>query len=227
MVSIEGVRIIFKGPGRGHRVELHHGNIAVKRGVGINLGEAEALRISETAGLPVPHVHAVGNSDGDKYIQMDFVPGQTLEQVWEDMSGQEKQDIARQLGHIITTMRSVPPPTQSICSCDDTGIRDSRAYQTTSPAVHDAFAAKLRITHRIVLSHCDLAPRNIIVRDGKVVVLIDWGDAGWYPEHWEYVKFFQRNFPGNDFWCYAAEIFPQLYQDELVDYIALLTWQTP
>lgn len=250
MIPPAGVSIIFKGPGRGNRVELHHDTVAVKRGVGVNVGEAEALRIAGAAGLPVPRVHAVAEFGNDKHIRMDFIPGQTLEQLWKGMDAREKGDIARQLRDIVVAIRSVPPPAQTIGACDGTGIRDSRAYSTyngpvcaderafndylisglnwkTPPAVRDAFAAKLRTTHRIVFSHCDLAPRNIIVRDGKVVALIDWSEAGWYPEYWEYVKFFQRNDPGDDFWCYAAEIFPQLYQDELVDYIALLTWQVP
>ncbi len=34
--------------------------------------------------------------------------------------------------------------------------------------------------------HEDLAPRNILVQDGRITVLLDWGSAGWYPEHMEY-----------------------------------------
>lgn len=42
--------------------------------------------------------------------------------------------------------------------------------------------------YRIVFTHGDPVPRNIIV-DGDVVAgVIDWEQAGWYPEHWEYVK---------------------------------------
>ena len=37
-----------------------------------------------------------------------------------------------------------------------------------------------------VLSHCDLAPRNILVDGGKITGIIDWEFAGWYPEYWEY-----------------------------------------
>lgn len=37
-----------------------------------------------------------------------------------------------------------------------------------------------------VFTHGDLNPCNIIVRDGKVVGIIDWEFAGWYPHYWEY-----------------------------------------
>ena len=29
---------------------------------------------------------------------------------------------------------------------------------------------------------------NILVRGGKIVAILDWGCAGWYPECWEYNK---------------------------------------
>jgi tRNA A-37 threonylcarbamoyl transferase component Bud32 len=42
--------------------------------------------------------------------------------------------------------------------------------------------------HKSVFTHGDIAPRNIIVRDGKVVAILDWELSGFYPEYWEYVK---------------------------------------
>jgi hypothetical protein len=151
-------------------------------------------------------------------------------------------------------MRSIPPPNSFIGACDGTQIRDSRVFDTHTapicrdeeefnryllsalfdeipPALYDALAMRLRKSgrdHRVVLSHCDLAPRNIIINeDGKIAALVDWAEAEWYPEHWEYVKFYQRNDARTDFRHYAADIFPQVYPDELVDYIALLKYQYP
>jgi aminoglycoside phosphotransferase (APT) family kinase protein len=42
----------------------------------------------------------------------------------------------------------------------------------------------------IVLAHADFRPANIIVKKGHVTGIIDWEMAGWYPEHWEFVKAF-------------------------------------
>ena len=70
-------------------------------------------------------------------------------------------------------------------------------------------AVHLRGGHRIVFTHGDLAPRNITVQDGKIVGVVYWEDAGWYPEYWEYVKFFQRSSTSEGDWRdYADEIFP-------------------
>ena len=35
------------------------------------------------------------------------------------------------------------------------------------------------------LTHGDLAPRNILIRDGRIVAIVDWDTFGWYPEFWE------------------------------------------
>ena len=46
--------------------------------------------------------------------------------------------------------------------------------------------------HAIVLTHGDMSPRNIIVQGTKVVALLDWEMAGYYPEYWEYTKALYR-----------------------------------
>ena len=40
----------------------------------------------------------------------------------------------------------------------------------------------------IVFTHGDLDPRNILVENGHVSGIVDWEQAGWYLEYWEYVK---------------------------------------
>jgi|TARA_R110002003_G_scaffold214_40_gene16330 hypothetical protein len=43
----------------------------------------------------------------------------------------------------------------------------------------------------ILLTHGDLRPANIIVTAKgpvKVVAIVDWEQAGWYPDYWEYCK---------------------------------------
>lgn len=44
----------------------------------------------------------------------------------------------------------------------------------------------LRDDHSIVFTHGDLNMLNILVRDGRIVALLDWESAGFYPEYWEY-----------------------------------------
>lgn len=230
------------------KVVLHPDNTVVKSGKRIAMGEAEALRVAVHAGVPAPCVHDMHTtSDGQGRIRMDYVQGQPLDTLWPDMSVDQKKDIARQLREMVEKMRSVPPPPNFIGACDGTEIRDTRLYFTyhsppcrdkeafnefllsslyehTPSLVRVAFSQRLRTNHRIVLSHCNLTPRNILVQDGKINGLVDWEDSGWYPEYWEYVKFFQRT-TDKDWKQYAEDIFPELYHDELVDFIAISKWQ--
>lgn len=39
-----------------------------------------------------------------------------------------------------------------------------------------------------VFTHGDLNPFNILLRDGKIVAIIDWEFSGWYPHYWEYTS---------------------------------------
>lgn len=38
---------------------------------------------------------------------------------------------------------------------------------------------------KLVFTHGDLAGRNLIIKDGKLVGLVDWEWSGWYAEHFE------------------------------------------
>lgn len=42
--------------------------------------------------------------------------------------------------------------------------------------------------YRTCFTHGDVCPRNIIIRNGDIVAIVDWQFAGWYPEYWEYTK---------------------------------------
>ncbi|KAJ4312665.1 hypothetical protein N0V84_009809 [Fusarium piperis] len=230
------------------KVILYPDNTVVKSGKRVAKGEADALRVAADAGIPAPYVHAVHSTpDGQGHIRMGYIQGQQLDKLWPDMSTEQKKDIAHQLREMVERMRSVTPPPHFIGACDGTEIRDTRQYFTyhsppcrdekafnefllsglygqTPPLVREAFSRRLRTDHRIFLSHCDLTPRNILVQDGKIQGLVDWEDSGWYPEYWEYVKFFQRA-ADKDWKQYAVDIFPELYHDELVDFIAISKWQ--
>lgn len=230
------------------KVVLQPDNTVTKSGKRIAVGEAEALKIATQAGIPAPSVHDVHSApDGEGRIRMDYIEGQSLDTLWPGMCAVQRKKLARQLREIVEKMRSVVPPPNLIGACDGTEIRDTRLYFTYhSPPCHDegefnefllsslyehipplvreAFSRRLRTDHRIVLSHCDLTPRNILVKDGSITGLVDWEDSGWYPEYWEYVKFFQRT-ADKDWKQYAEDMFPELYHDELVDYIAMTKWQ--
>lgn len=42
--------------------------------------------------------------------------------------------------------------------------------------------------HKIVFTHGDLHPGNMIIRADGALVLLDWGLAGFWPEYWEFYR---------------------------------------
>jgi aminoglycoside phosphotransferase (APT) family kinase protein len=182
---------------------------------------------------------------------MDYVEGSCLEDVWPDMSIDQRLSIARQLRCILSTMRAAPPATSNLIGGCNGPARDCRYISDytggpfESEAEFNEFILNLgkrtpslvRRTlseslheqngHRIVFTHADLSPRNIIVQDGQIKGLLDWEFAGWYPEYWEYIKFFDRP-AGCDGWYELAEtIFEDLYPRELLTHQAIARWQRP
>ncbi|KAH6692757.1 kinase-like domain-containing protein [Leptodontidium sp. MPI-SDFR-AT-0119] len=65
-----------------------------------------------------------------------------------------------------------------------------------------------------VLTHGDLSSFNILLRDDKVVGIINWETAGWLPYYWEYTMAWYAN-PQNLFWQKEVHNFLDPYEEEL------------
>jgi aminoglycoside phosphotransferase (APT) family kinase protein len=217
-----------------------------KSGPRVRAGEFEALKHAQSLGVPVPIAHQFISEE--QTIYMEHVEGDCLETVWPNMSEDEKKSIAQQLGQAITLMRSSRQNGILIGAIDGLA-RDCRRYgdyvggpfteeesfnafvldlYTQCPqSVREALSSKMRSDHSIRFTHADLSPRNIIVRDGKIQGIVDWEFSGWYPEYWEYVKFFECKTKCKDWKNYAPYIFEEPYGEDLVTQQAILRWQRP
>ncbi|KJX93151.1 phosphotransferase family protein [Zymoseptoria brevis] len=218
-----------------------------KAGTGVRVEESRALQFAHALQLPVPTVHEVKTADRETEILMDFVDGDCLEEAWPAMNAAQKQSVAEQIGRIVAAMREVACD-QPIGALGGPAL-DCRQYSDypggpfaneaefndyvldllsgTPPRVRRTLAEALPVDSRIVFSHCDLVPRNIIVEGDQVRALLDWEYAGWYPEYWEYVKFFDRPTRCKDWKQYADIIFGTHYPKQLLTFQALARWQRP
>lgn len=229
-------------------------NTVIKTGSKIRQqSEVAALRFIAQLGLPTPRVLEVFDGDIFEFeqqsnIRMNYIEGQTLESVWPTMSTQEKRDICLQLRQMLDKMREAEWPATTIGSCDGGPVRDGRLYsvksggpftnqedlnnfildiweQTPQP-MRDALIEHQRSTnYRIVFAHGDLHQNNILVKDGKITGLIDWEQAGWYPEYWDYVKFCTTSATHKDWLDYTKDVFSQTYEQELLFTLALSRFQ--
>lgn len=218
----------------------------MKSGPRVRLEEVEALKYARQIGLPVPSVHEF--SAEKNVILMDFIEGDSLENVWPTLSESEKESLAKQLRQFISSMRSAHQEEIRIGSINGLA-RDCRRYgdytggpftdetafnafilnlypQCPKP-IRDNIMARMSTNHRVRFTHGDLTPRNIIVKDGKIQAIVDWEFAGWYPEHFEYVKFFECKTDCKDWKNFAPHMFEVEYGEELVVQQAILRWQRP
>ncbi|KAK1768748.1 kinase-like domain-containing protein [Phialemonium atrogriseum] len=195
-----------------NRYVVRHGDAITKYttcsdGMGANdhPNEALALRfVKAHTTIPVPEVVS---SDWDR-ITMEYVEGQTLQQAWPVLTPDQRSDIMAQLSGYIAQMRSlggihlgrldgqgvvVPSimtrsggPFGTLTEFHDWLVQPPHRLQAQSMYWHQ-ITTQLGAEYPIVFTHADIAARNIMVRDGRIVALLDWEFAGWYPEYWEYV----------------------------------------
>lgn len=103
------------------------------------------------------------------------------------------------------------------------------------PSVPKAVAAALahqlanRAPAPAILSHGEICPRNIIVDNNRLLHVTGWDCAGWYPEWWDYVKFFEARTSdkNSDWYEYAGEIFAEEFPNELAAYQGIVRCQMP
>ncbi|KAI0889355.1 uncharacterized protein GGS22DRAFT_184933 [Annulohypoxylon maeteangense] len=171
--------------------------------------------------IPVPKAVDIIFEQGDvddpssipgAYILTTRVPGLPIFLCQNVLSDSDLERIAHQLKDYVAQLRDIPRLAKSgtvgtISNTLGEACRDSR-IRGTNPvgpfADEAAFNQVLRFPddparrgHKIVFTHTNLNPRNILIDqtvqlDGSVgwsvTGIIDWEFAGYYPEYWDYTK---------------------------------------
>lgn len=222
-----------------HRKVVRVDNLVVKSGPNLRIHEAQTLRfIAANTTIPVPKVHDLRWEDGNvTAIVMDYVPGKPLEEAWDTMDSNQKLSIAEELHSYISQLRALKG--EYIGAVDrGKAVIGQRASIEGGPFASERefnefiFADLMKAApdllrhyashalmddHEIVFTHGDFAPRNILVDEGgRVTAILDWEYAGWYPEHWEYIKALQHLKPMPDWPEYLARILPPRYEREYI-----------
>lgn len=166
--------------------------------------------------IPIPRLLGALAYDGKIRIFMSYIQGTPVKELWTSLLPEQKSCIRDQVAGIFAELRKVPLPSDYMgCgippTCVDVraGKRHSMPEVRSEAEFNDFLLSEpksgisatyltflkescLRTDHRIVMTHGDLTPRNIIanISDAgvEVVGLVDWECAGAYPEYWEYVK---------------------------------------
>lgn len=182
------------------------------------------VRTKAGSTIAVPKVHRILNiksknvSSGCKCLfVMDFVEGKTVEECWEHMDDSERVDVVNQVATMITLLHSIPVPQLQpgpdgcrTCLAKGLWFADLGAGPFESTEELNAwFNHKLAICKhfkqapetvpsfhfdKLVLTHHDISLRNLILSPDGKVILIDWGDAGIYPEAFDVAALNMRRF---------------------------------
>ncbi len=197
--------------------------------------------ISQHTSIPVPKVICAFTYRGCTYITMERIDGDMLSRGWFNRSAESQTKILSQLSKMIQEVRSLTPPQgQGIANVDGGPLYDGRL---PGPSLWFGPFSNINDFHRhlrrgfkfhpnnepeinklidlhgghwpLVFTHGDLSSLNILVRGDKVVGIIDWETAGWFPAYWEYTTACQVN-PQNYFWRDEIDRFLYPQQVELV-----------
>jgi hypothetical protein len=175
------------------------------------LNEFYALqRVCRETSIPAPKPLDVIPEGENSYLLITRVPGVPLWLCQENFSESERDEIVIQLKDYISQLRALPKnvnPDMAICNTLGGPIQDHRirGADPIGPFPDEAaFRQHLRFSddpgqrgHKIVFTHADLNPRNILVdrvplpdgnSGGRVSGIVDWEGAGYYPEYWDYTK---------------------------------------
>lgn len=171
-------------------------------------------------------------------IVMDFVKGRTVEDCWEDLSQIERKDVVSEVASIINNLHSIPLPkgkdlVPGPVGCQDCIARgrflpDAGAGPFSSTEELQAwYNRRLEITqhfhqappdalpfvfNKYAVTHYDVAPRNLILDSDSKVWLIDWGDAGIYPEGFDFAALNGRKDQAEEFTEMLFKMIPR-YED--------------
>ncbi|KAL4922709.1 kinase-like domain-containing protein [Aspergillus aurantiobrunneus] len=166
--------------------------------------------VSENTAIPVPKGYCSFVRKNRAYIVMERIQGEEVPSAWRKLNESSRKGIYDQLQRMIKELRSLEPPkAQGVSSCVGGSLRDSRIPRSRprsgpfesvnefhlwlrdylQPFEHSTWEMAAKQDGPWpppVFTHGDLDPFNVLIRDGKVVGIIDWEFSGWYPHYWEY-----------------------------------------
>ncbi|GAA5943317.1 hypothetical protein JCM10213_007959 [Rhodosporidiobolus nylandii] len=174
-----------------HVVRLPSG-IVVKRGEAAREGEAEAMALVCTQGVPIPELLGFYTYMDSGYLFMNNVDGVTFDKAWPHLSPEQRSSLLSSISSVVARIHSLSrdfigspdgtaPTSLSVLKTRKSSLSSPREllehlqlefaqrlkgndFYTPSAAFLSLFDDPLFVTQSSFrLQHCDLAPRNILV----------------------------------------------------------------
>ncbi|KAH9971220.1 kinase-like domain-containing protein [Lactifluus volemus] len=174
--------------------------------------------IARNTTIPVPRVQDIFIINQTTYIIMDYING--LEFSQKALSVEQRECVFEELKGYIAQMRALKPTRPGrVEAADGSGFHSYLGHDVILKLdkhrnAWPQFQAMGNRQYCTKFTHSDIAPRNILVNNGKIAAIIDWETAGWYPEYWEYTCWAVSNH-GSPQWEELLEKVLESYLDEL------------
>ncbi|KAF7888458.1 uncharacterized protein EAF02_002999 [Botrytis sinoallii] len=125
-----------------------------------------------------------GWEDSTSYWRlMERVPGTILWDAQHDLTLEQHRTIGTEIAEYLAEARKFTSTKPE--APDEPRIRD-RSSIPREMITKFKESYPIKEGAKYVLSHGDLNPRNILVKDGNVTAIIDWEHGGYRPEWWEW-----------------------------------------
>lgn len=182
--------------------------LVINYGADVTVVEAQtkvAVRKRLQGHVPIPEVFGWTEDEEQTFIYMSLVEGETLEKRWNNLNENERWAVCLQLHHMAETWRALEPdsheryigslnkqPLNEIFLRGRPGLTGPFHGMNAVKQFQDSCGIEIHGEQApIVFTHNDLVAPNILLSLGpnpKVVAILDWAQAGWYPAYWEYCK---------------------------------------
>ncbi len=169
-----------------------------------HLGEFNALKLVRTRTLiPAPYPIDLILTPTESFMITSQIEGEKVGLCIQECTDEEVSTMAQDLRLYISQLRTLKRPADSECAISNTVGGPCLDYRIDSEPVgpfvdEKAFNEFLMVGalpglmhkdgHKIVYTHGDLNMRNILMKDGMITGIVDWENAGWFPEYWEFGK---------------------------------------
>lgn len=188
--------------------------------------------IQKSSSITIPQPLDLVSDEKQTYMVTGRLHGVTAQSVYAQISDEQLMRLAQDLSAYLAQVRRIPKPpglsSGSISNVIGGGCIHNRIdmahgtiYEPHGPFPDEASFNDYLLTrrppnpdevqragHAIRFSHGDLALRNVMVDAwGRLVGLVDWENAGWYPEYWELTAF-RTTIPQKRWESVRSHIFP-------------------
>jgi aminoglycoside phosphotransferase (APT) family kinase protein len=182
----------------------------VRKGIPDLESEEHALDIvREQTCVPVPRIFSYSTTRDFQLLEMHRIDGETLEECWATLSDQERRKIARQVvaysrdlhklqntmvGRAIDSRGTIIDriPFEKPLSAKDFIVSWATRY-STHPKIMSFIEERLSFCDQtIALTHLDLYPANIIIKERVASALIDFESCVYVPKFWGALEIFRR-----------------------------------